>query len=336
MKMAAYFNELCVMVPTCNTLQRKPDKLTILRMASSHMRNLRQAASSTTQMSGMGTTTDTGAYKPSFLTDQELKHLILEAADGFLFVAQCDSANIIYVSDALQPVLAYSPNEWMQRSLFEFIHPEDLEKVKEQLSTSESPSNTTGRILDLKTGTVKKEGHQNSVRSHLGTRRSFICRVRLGTQPKSFSGQTNPYGYGMDSSWSTGTTSTVMSRLNRPRCTLDDPTAASQTSLKGQYAVVHVTGYTKIWPPQSASAPGGQMMDHQGMYMDENNQTNFHLIAIARLQMTSTPADLVQPSNYEFITRHDHTGAITFVDQRYAETKKLWKMRNFVSNWHIK
>jgi hypothetical protein len=128
-KMAAYFNELCVMVPTCNTLQRKPDKLTILRMASSHMRNLRQNAASSQVGSGSGGNGDTGAYKPSFLTDQELKHLILEAADGFLFVAQCDTANIIYVSDALQPVLAYSPVEWVQHSLFEFVHLDDLDKV---------------------------------------------------------------------------------------------------------------------------------------------------------------------------------------------------------------
>lgn len=99
-KMAAYFNELCVMVPACNTLQRKPDKLTILRMASSHMRNLR---------GHFPAMSNDNAYKPSFLTDQELKHLILEAADGFLFVAQCDSGNIIYVSDAVQPVLFYSP-----------------------------------------------------------------------------------------------------------------------------------------------------------------------------------------------------------------------------------
>jgi hypothetical protein len=102
-KMAAYFNELCVMVPTCNTLQRKPDKLTILRMASTHMRNLRGNHSNTMSMS------NDSAYKPSFLTDQELKHLILEAADGFLFVSQCDTGNIIYVSDAVQPVLSYSP-----------------------------------------------------------------------------------------------------------------------------------------------------------------------------------------------------------------------------------
>ena len=127
-KMAAYFNELCAMVPTCINLQRKPDKLTILRMASTHMRNLRQAAANS-QMGAGAAGADNGGYKPSFLTDQELKHLILEAADGFLFVAQCDSANIIYVSDALQPVLSYSPAEWMQRSLFEFVHPDDLEKV---------------------------------------------------------------------------------------------------------------------------------------------------------------------------------------------------------------
>ena len=102
-KMAAYFNELCVMVPTCNTLQRKPDKLTILRMASSHMRSLRG-----NHLTGsMGN--DNGAYKPSFLTDQELQHLILEAADGFLFVTQCDTGNIIYVSNTIQPVLSYSP-----------------------------------------------------------------------------------------------------------------------------------------------------------------------------------------------------------------------------------
>ena len=44
--------------------------------------------------------------------------------------------------------------------------------------------------------------------------------------------------------------------------------------------------------------------------------TNFHLIAIARLQMTSAPTDLVNASNGEFITRHDQHGAITFVDQR--------------------
>jgi aryl hydrocarbon receptor nuclear translocator len=247
-KMAAYFNELCVMVPTCSTLQRKPDKLTILRMASSHMRNLRGQTP---------TNNSDAAYKPSFLTDQELKHLILEAADGFLFVAQCDTGNLIYVSDAVQPVLSYAPAEWTHRSLFDFIHPDDLDKVKDQLSTQENSSNSaSGRVLDLKTGTVKKEGNPSSMRSHIGSRRSFICRVRLGNMmnenltPQQQQQQvTAPTPLGL---WSTN------SRSNRTQQnTLQSINDTADQNLKSHhqpvYSVVHITGYTKIWPPNAAA-----------------------------------------------------------------------------------
>lgn len=107
---------------------------------------------------GTGNTSTDGTYKPSFLTDQELKHLILEAADGFLFVVSCDNGRVIYVSDSVAPVLNYSQSDWYGSCIYDNIHPEDVDKVREQLSTQE-PQNT-GRILDLKTGTVKKEGHQ--------------------------------------------------------------------------------------------------------------------------------------------------------------------------------
>lgn len=107
---------------------------------------------------GTGNTSTDGTYKPSFLTDQELKHLILEAADGFLFVVSCDTGRVIYVSDSVQPVLNHSQNDWYGSCFYDSLHPDDIDKVREQLSTQE-PQNT-GRILDLKTGTVKKEGHQ--------------------------------------------------------------------------------------------------------------------------------------------------------------------------------
>nr|QCF41919.1 aryl hydrocarbon receptor nuclear translocator [Brachionus rotundiformis] len=313
-KMAAYFNELCLMVPTCNNLQRKPDKLTILRMASSHMRNLRQANSNPINQS-----MNDSSYKPSFLTDQELKHLILEAADGFLFVAQCDTGNIIFVSEAVQPVLSYVPTEWTNRSLFEFVHPEDLEKVKDQLSTQENSVNSTGRVLDLKTGTVKKEGHPNSMRNHIGSRRSFICRIRLGhSKPAYMDGMSYATGTGV---WSSS------SRSNRNRSQIQ-----SEDKLGNGYAVLHVTGYTKIWPPNSSghqSNNNQNLIDH-GLYNSYpghhglmgshlEDQTNFHLIAIARLQMTSTPNDLINNSNLEFVTRHDQNGLITFVDQRVTQ-----------------
>ncbi|XDV18649.1 hypothetical protein PO909_024296 [Leuciscus waleckii] len=127
-KMTQYITELSDMVPTCSALARKPDKLTILRMAVSHMKSMR----------GTGNTSTDGAYKPSFLTEQELKHLILEAADGFLFVVAAETGRVIYVSDSVTPVLNHPQAEWFGSTLYEQVHPDDVDKLREQLSTSEN------------------------------------------------------------------------------------------------------------------------------------------------------------------------------------------------------
>lgn len=66
-KMTQYITELSDMVPTCSALARKPDKLTILRMAVSHMKSMR----------GTGNKSTDGAYKPSFLTEQVLSPLVI-------------------------------------------------------------------------------------------------------------------------------------------------------------------------------------------------------------------------------------------------------------------
>ncbi|CAG4964942.1 unnamed protein product [Colias eurytheme] len=272
-KMTAYITELSDMVPTCSALARKPDKLTILRMAVAHMKALR----------GTGNTSTDGTYKPSFLTDQELKHLILEAADGFLFVVSCDTGRIIYVSDSIAPVLNYSQGEWYSSCLYDQVHPDDVEKVREQLSTQE-PQNT-GRILDLKTGTVKKEGHQSSMRQVMGSRRGFICRMRVGGTAES-------------------------AHLGRLRAR----NSLGPSHDGHNYAVVHCTGYIKNWPPT------GMQMDRP--VEDELHASHCCLVAIGRLQVTSTPnasESSLCSGGAEFVSRHSVDGRFTFADQRAAQ-----------------
>uniref|UniRef100_A0A1I8NI81 Aryl hydrocarbon receptor nuclear translocator homolog n=1 Tax=Musca domestica TaxID=7370 RepID=A0A1I8NI81_MUSDO len=275
-KMTAYITELSDMVPTCSALARKPDKLTILRMAVAHMKALR----------GTGNTSNDGTYKPSFLTDQELKHLILEAADGFLFVVSCDSGRIIYVSDSVTPVLNYTQSDWYGTSLYEHIHPDDREKIREQLSTQESQN--SGRILDLKSGTVKKEGHQSSMRLSMGARRGFICRMRVGN--------VNPE-------------TMVAGHLNR----LKQRNSLGPSRDGTNFAVVHCTGYIKNWPP-TEMFPGVHMERPD----DDMHGSHCCLVAIGRLQVTSTAStDVTNANNQsEFITRHAVDGKFTFVDQR--------------------
>jgi len=276
-KMSAYITELSDMVPTCNALARKPDKLTILRMAVAHIKSLRGISNTPPP--------NDGTHKPSFLTDNELKHLILEAADGFLFVVSCDTGRVIYVSDSVTPVLNHAQGDWFGASLYDYVHPEDQEKVREQLSTTDN-GQSNGRILDLKTGTVKKEGSQSAMRLCMGSRRGFICRVKVGNvSPESL-------GY--------------MNRV-RQRNSLGPSRDGSN------YAVVHCTGYIKNWPPQ-------------GLHMDRSEEemhasSSCCLVAIGRLQVTSSPNanDLSSSeSTHEFVSRHSMEGKFTFVDHRVA------------------
>uniref|UniRef100_A0A8C8SU63 Aryl hydrocarbon receptor nuclear translocator 2 n=1 Tax=Pelusios castaneus TaxID=367368 RepID=A0A8C8SU63_9SAUR len=241
-KMTQYITELSDMVPTCSALARKPDKLTILRMAVSHMKSMR----------GTGNKSTDGAYKPSFLTEQELKHLILEAADGFLFVVAAETGRVIYVSDSVTPVLNQPQSEWFGSTLYEQVHPDDVEKLREQLCTSEN--SMTGRILDLKTGTVKKEGQQSSMRMCMGSRRSFICRMRCGNAPLDH---------------------LPLNRITTMRKRYRNGLGPVKEG-EAQYAVVHCTGYIKAWPPAGMTIPEEDADVGQG--------SKYCLVAIGRLQ----------------------------------------------------
>ncbi|XP_055069729.2 basic helix-loop-helix ARNT like 1b isoform X1 [Misgurnus anguillicaudatus] len=270
-KMNSFIDELASLVPTCNAMSRKLDKLTVLRMAVQHMKTLRGAANPYTEAN----------YKPAFLSDDELKDLILRAADGFLFVVGCDRGKILFVSESVDKILNYSQNDLIGQSLFDYLHPKDIAKVKEQLSSSDTVPRE--RLIDAKTGLpVRADITLGPSRPRSGSRRSFFCRMKC----------------------------------NRPLVKMEDKDFASTCSKKKvdrkSFCTIHSTGYLKSWPPTKMGLDEDNEPDNEGCNLS-------CLVAIGRLHshIVSPPTNgdiRVKPT--EFVSRHAIDGKFVFVDQR--------------------
>ncbi|XP_041447360.1 aryl hydrocarbon receptor nuclear translocator like S homeolog isoform X4 [Xenopus laevis] len=269
-KMNSFIDELASLVPTCNAMSRKLDKLTVLRMAVQHMKTLRGATNPYTEAN----------YKPSFLSDDELKQLILRAADGFLFVVGCDRGKILFVSESVFKILNYSQNDLIGQSLFDYLHPKDIAKVKEQLSSSDTAPRE--RLIDAKTGLpVKTDITPGPSRLCSGARRSFFCRMKC----------------------------------NRPSVKVENkdfPSNCSKKKDRKSFCTIHSTGYLKSWPPTKMGLDEDNEPDNEGCNLS-------CLVAIGRLHPHIVPQPAngeIRVKSTEYVSRHAVDGKFVFVDQR--------------------
>ncbi|XP_021419595.2 aryl hydrocarbon receptor nuclear translocator-like protein 2 isoform X2 [Oncorhynchus mykiss] len=212
-KMNTLIDELSAMIPSWNPMAKKLDKLTVLRMAVQHLKALKGASSSFTDVNYK--------CKPSFLPQDDLKHLVLTATDGFLFVVSCDRGKILFTSESVLKFLNYSRLELIGQSLFDYVHPKDISKVKEQLSASGLYPRE--RLIDAKTGLQVQDLPVGAVQLCTGARRSFFCRMKHSR--------------------------TVMKT--------EDKTIQPSSSKKKEsqrYCTVHCTGYMRSWPSTQLGA----------------------------------------------------------------------------------
>ncbi|XP_039489589.2 protein cycle isoform X1 [Drosophila santomea] len=283
-KMNTYINELSSMIPMCFAMQRKLDKLTVLRMAVQHLRGIR-GSGSLHPFNGSD-------YRPSFLSDQELKMIILQASEGFLFVVGCDRGRILYVSDSVSSVLNSTQADLLGQSWFDVLHPKDIGKVKEQLSSLEQCPRE--RLIDAKTMLpVKTDVPQSLCRLCPGARRSFFCRMKLRTA------NNNQIKEESDTSSSSRSSTKRKSRLGTGH----------------KYRVIQCTGYLKSWTPIKDEDQDGDS--------DEQTTNLSCLVAIGRIppnvRNSTVPASLDNHPNIRhvlFISRHSGEGKFLFIDQR--------------------
>ncbi|XP_034935432.1 circadian locomoter output cycles protein kaput [Chelonus insularis] len=108
-------NELGSMVST-NT--RKMDKSTVLKSTILFLKNHNEIA---VRSRAHEIQED---WKPSFLSNEEFTHLILEALDGFIMVFS-SNGRIYYASESVTSLLGYLPSELSNSTIYEITYEED-------------------------------------------------------------------------------------------------------------------------------------------------------------------------------------------------------------------
>lgn len=118
-------NELCSMVCTG---KRKMDKSAVLKTAISFIRNHNQA---TIQSQSKEVPED---WKPSFLSNEEFTHLMLEALDEFIIVFSANG-KILYVSENITCLLGHAPSNLIGSSIFDLVWEQERDVIQSLLKS---------------------------------------------------------------------------------------------------------------------------------------------------------------------------------------------------------
>ncbi|XP_008567654.1 PREDICTED: aryl hydrocarbon receptor nuclear translocator-like protein 2 isoform X2 [Galeopterus variegatus] len=265
-KMNNLIEELSAMIPQCNPMARKLDKLTVLRMAVQHLKSLK----------GMANSYVGDNYRPSFIQDNELGHLILKTAEGFLFVVGCERGKIFFISKSVSKILNYDQASLTGQSLFDILHPKDVAKVKEQLSSSDISQE---KRIDAKTGLqVHSNFHTRRTHVHSGSRRSFFCRIK----------------------------SCKISVKEEPRYLRN-----SRKKDQRKFCTIHCTGYLRSWPPNIVG-----MEEERHSKKDNSHSTCLVAIGRLHPCTVPQNGGEIKVKPPEFITRFAMNGKFVYVDQR--------------------
>lgn len=145
-------NELSSMVSTNN---RKMDKSTVLKSTISFLKNHNELA---VRSRAHEIQED---WKPSFLSNEEFTHLILEALDGFIMVFS-SSGRIFYASESITSLLGHLPSDLMNMTIYDMVYEEDQSALYNILL------NPASSVDSMNYGDTK----ENQV--------SFSCHMRRG------------------------------------------------------------------------------------------------------------------------------------------------------------
>ncbi|XP_059112989.1 basic helix-loop-helix ARNT-like protein 2 isoform X8 [Peromyscus eremicus] len=183
--------------------------------------------------------------RPSFIHDKELSHLILKGS-------------------------------LMGQNLFDFLHPKDVAKVKEQLSCDVFPRE---KPLDTKTPLqVYGHGHTGRPHMHSGSRRSFFFRMKSCKIP-------------------------VKEQLRCSPC--------SKKKDHRKFYTVHCTGYLSSWPPNVVG-----MQKERDDEKDSGPLTCLVAMGRLHPYAVPQKSSKIRLRPTEFVTRFAMNGKFVYVDQR--------------------